>query len=167
MLGAIYVGWRRQPRNALVAYGAGVLVGLIPLLVYDAWAFGSPFHLSYSYVAANSSGVLGLGAPSVKNALRLLVADRGLFVVTPVTAAAIAGIVILWREGRRHDALVPGGGRARSSRTTRVTTCRSAAGFPGRGSSSRSFRSLRSRSRRRTAPRRWRRSRWEWCRLRR
>jgi hypothetical protein len=108
LLGAIYVGWRRQPLRALVAYGAGVLVGLLPLLLYDAWAFGSPFHLSYSYVAANSSGVLGLGAPSVRNALRLLVADRGLFVVNPVTAAAIAGIVLLWREGRRHDALVPG-----------------------------------------------------------
>jgi hypothetical protein len=108
VLGAVYVGWRKQPVKALVAYGAGVLVGLIPLLLYDAWAFGSPFHLSYSYVAANSSGVLGLGAPSVRNALRLLVADRGLFVVNPVTAAAIAGIVLLWREGRRHDAIVPG-----------------------------------------------------------
>ena len=108
LLGAIYVGWRKQPAKALIAYGAGVLVGLIPLLLYDAWAFGSPFHLSYSYVAANSSGVLGLGAPSLKNALRLLVADRGLFVVNPVTAAAFAGIVVLWREGRRHDALVPG-----------------------------------------------------------
>jgi hypothetical protein len=102
-----YVAWRPQPARPLATYAAGVLVGLIPLLLYDWWAFGSPFHLSYSYVAANASGVLGLGAPSVNNALRLVFADRGLFIVNPVTAAALAGIVILYREGRRRDALVP------------------------------------------------------------
>jgi hypothetical protein len=106
LLGA-FVAWRKAPARALCAYGAGVIVGLVPLLAYDWWAFGSPFHLSYSYVGANSSGVLGVGAPNLRNAVRLLVADRGLFVVTPVTAAAIAGIVILYREGRRLDALVP------------------------------------------------------------
>jgi hypothetical protein len=107
LLLGLYVGWRRDPIRPMVAYGAGVVVGLAPLLLYDWWAFGSPLHLSYSYVAANSSGVLGLGAPSVRTLVRLLVADRGLFVVTPVTAAALAGIVILYREGRRADALVP------------------------------------------------------------
>jgi hypothetical protein len=107
LLLGLYVAWRKAPAKAVLAYGAGVFVGLVPLLLYDWWAFGSPFHLSYSYVAANSSGVLGVGAPNLRNAVRLLVADRGLFVVTPVTAAAIAGIVILYREGRRMDALVP------------------------------------------------------------
>jgi hypothetical protein len=92
----------------VLAYGAGLLVGLLPLLAYDWWAFGSPLHLSYSYVAANSGGVLGLGAPSLGNALRLLISGRGLFVVTPVVAAAIAGIFILYREGRRREAVVAG-----------------------------------------------------------
>ncbi len=103
----LYVLFRPSPVRPLAAYCGGFLVGLMPLLLYDALAFGSPFHLSYSYVAANSSGVLGLGAPSLRNLVRLLVADRGLFVVTPVTAAAFAGIVLLWREGRRSDALIP------------------------------------------------------------
>jgi hypothetical protein len=103
----LYAGWRKEPAKALLAYGAGLFVGLLPLLIYDWWAFGSPFHLSYSYVAANSSGVLGLGAPSLRNAVKLLVADRGLLVVTPVMAAGIAGIVILYRERRRMDALIP------------------------------------------------------------
>src|SRR5207248_1616287 len=106
LLGA-YVAWRKEPRNAVLTYGAGFAVGLLPLLVYDTLAFGSPLHLSYSYVGANSSGVLGLGAPSLRTAVRLLVADRGVFVVTPVIAAAVAGIVILYREGRRMDALFP------------------------------------------------------------
>ncbi len=107
VLFAVYVAWREKPIKPLLAYGIGGVVGLLPLLLYDWWAFGSPFHLSYSYVAANSSGVLGLGAPNLRNAVRLLVSDRGLFVVTPVVAAGIAGIAILWREGRRMDALFP------------------------------------------------------------
>lgn len=103
----LYAVWRKAPLRAMLAYGGGFVVGLLPLLLYDWWAFGSPLHLSYSYVAANSSGVLGLGAPSLRHGVELLVADRGLFVVTPVVAAGIAGIVILYREGRRMDALVP------------------------------------------------------------
>ena len=103
----LYVAWRRRPVKPVLAYGCGFLVGLLPLLLYDWWAFGSPLHLSYSYVAANSTGVLGLGAPSLRTLVRLLVADRGMFIVTPVTAVGIAGIVILYREGRRMDALIP------------------------------------------------------------
>jgi hypothetical protein len=103
----VYVAWRKAPAKALIAYGGGVLIGLVPLLLYDWLVFGSPFHLSYASVAANSSGVLGLGWPSLRSAVRLLVSDRGLFVVTPVVAAAIGGIVVLYREGRRTDALLP------------------------------------------------------------
>lgn len=99
--------WRPRPVAAGAVFAAGVLVGLVPLLAYDWWAFGSPLHLSYQYVAANSSGVLGLGAPSARALVKLLASDRGLFVVTPLLAAGIGGIVILWREGRRFDAAVP------------------------------------------------------------
>ncbi len=102
----LFAAWRRAPLRAIVAFGAGSFVGLIPLLAYDWWAFGSPLHLSYQSVAANSSGLLGLGAPSLIAAVKLLIGDRGLFVVTPVTIAAIAGMVVLYREGRRTDALV-------------------------------------------------------------
>jgi hypothetical protein len=104
----LFVLARRAPIKPALAYGAGLLVGLLPLLAYDWWAFGSPLHLSYSYVAANSSGVLGLGAPSLWNALKLLISGRGLFVVTPVIAAAVAGIAVLYREGRRREAIVAG-----------------------------------------------------------
>src|SRR5205823_6144984 len=66
MLG-LYVAWRSEPVKPVLAYGIGFLVGLLPLLLYDWWAFGSPLHLSYSYVAANSSGVLGFGSPSLRS----------------------------------------------------------------------------------------------------
>ncbi len=103
----VYAVWRRDPLKPGLAYAAGFFAGLVPLLLYDWWAFGSPLHLSYSYVAANSSGVLGLGGPSLGRAVELLVADRGLLVVTPVVAAGIAGIAILYREGKRRDAAIP------------------------------------------------------------
>ena len=103
----LYVAWRPSPVKPVLAYAGGVLIGVLPLLLYDWWAFGGPTHLSYSYVAANSSGVLGLGAPSLRNAVKLLVADRGLLLVTPVAAAGLAGIAILWHERRRSDALMP------------------------------------------------------------
>ena len=104
---ALYLVWRDRQIRSLVPYAVGVALGLVPLLLYDWWAFGSPLRLSYSYVAANSSGVLGLGAPSLHNAVSLLLSHRGMFVVTPVAAAALAGIVLLYREGRRMDAVVP------------------------------------------------------------
>jgi hypothetical protein len=104
----LYAVWRKAPIKAALAYGGGLGVGLLPLLLYDWWAFGSPLHLSYSYVAANSSGVLGLGAPSLRHGVELLIADRGLLVVTPVVAAGIVGIAVLYREGRRLDAFISG-----------------------------------------------------------
>lgn len=102
----LYVAWRRTPAKALASYTGGVFIGLIPLLAYNMWAFGSPLHLSYQSVAANSSGLLGLGAPSFTAAVKLLLADRGLLIVTPVCAAALAGIVVTYREGDRETAIV-------------------------------------------------------------
>lgn len=110
ILGALLgllVAWRQEPVKPVLTYGAGVAVGLVPLLLYDWWAFGSPLHLSYQSVAANSSGVVGLTGPSLWRAVELLISGRGLLVVTPVCAAAIAGMVILYREGRRTEALIP------------------------------------------------------------
>jgi hypothetical protein len=99
--------WRPRPAAAALTFGAGVAIGLIPLLGYNWWAFGDPLHLSYQSVAANSSGVLGMTGPTLSKAVRLLFANRGLLVITPVVGAAVAGIVVLWREGRRADAAVP------------------------------------------------------------
>jgi hypothetical protein len=104
---AVYVAWRPLRIRALTVFGVGIFIGLLPLFGYNWWAFGSPLHLSYESVAANSGGVLGMTGPSVAGAVRLLFANRGFLVVTPVFAAVLAGIVILWREGRRFDALVP------------------------------------------------------------
>lgn len=102
-------------------YLAGLVAGSAPLLAYNAWAFGSPFRNGYSYavselgetghdvVGANDVGFFGLTYPRLGDALDLLFdSDRGLFVLTPVVAVALAGLVPLWRRGSRREAVFVG-----------------------------------------------------------
>jgi hypothetical protein len=97
------------------------VVGVLPLLAFNTWAFGSPFTLSYTNaltasvgsgsdpsVGANSSGFYGVGVPDPRAALSLLVSEKGLLVVTPLAVAALFGLPLLWQMGRRAEALVCG-----------------------------------------------------------
>lgn len=121
LLGLYVVAGADRIRSGLT-YAGGVVVGLVPLVVYNAFAFGSPTHLSteYGVVVAGQSGhdvvqegaggsPFGLGPPSIEGLAQLLASSRGLVVAGPVVALAIAGFVLLWRRGRRHEALLAGG----------------------------------------------------------
>jgi hypothetical protein len=104
----------------VLLYGAGLLAGVVPLLAYNAWAFGSPFTLSYTnalkapvgtgapVVGANENGIYGVGVPDPRAALSLLVSEKGLLVVTPLAVAALFGLPLLWRAGRRAEVVVCG-----------------------------------------------------------
>jgi hypothetical protein len=117
---AAYAAAGERPLRRVVAYGAGAVVGVLPLLAFNAWAFGSPFTLSYTNaltapvgpgtpsVGANSSGLYGVGVPDPRAALSLLVSEKGLLVVTPLAVVALFGLPLLWRMGRRAEALVCG-----------------------------------------------------------
>lgn len=114
VLGA-YAAARSPRARRLVTFGAGGLIGLLPLLLFDWWAFGSPFHLPYSGPPGQGAaggwaqeGFFGLGKPSPRMAVELFLSQRGLFVLTPVTAAGVAGIVLLWRRGLRAEAALIG-----------------------------------------------------------
>jgi len=99
------------------AYAAGTLVGVLPVAVYNWWAFGSVTHLSYAnavlvpgrtghdVVGANSQGLFGVLAPSPRVALDLLFASRGLFTMSPLLIMAVVGLVFLFRCGKRAEAL--------------------------------------------------------------
>jgi 4-amino-4-deoxy-L-arabinose transferase-like glycosyltransferase len=103
-------------RRGLV-YGGGVLAGLLPLVAYNLWAFGSLTHNSYgdavkiqgisghAVLGLNDSGFFGIGTPSLHAFEQLLFAPRGLLVVSPVLALAVAGTFLLHRRGRRAEAL--------------------------------------------------------------
>jgi hypothetical protein len=107
-------------RRAL-SYGAGVIAGIVPLAIYNLWAFGSVTHMSYkdavkiqglsghAVLGINDSGFFGIGVPSFHTLLQLLFAPRGLLVLSPVLALAVVGDVLLYRRGRRAEALVIGG----------------------------------------------------------
>jgi hypothetical protein len=90
------------------AYSGGVLVGLLPLLLFNWWAFGTPTHIAYEdYYAGGekAGGVFGFGLPSSGHAHDLLFQSMGLLVLTPVVVAAVGGGLLLLRR-RPAEALV-------------------------------------------------------------
>ena len=112
-------------RRGLV-YSGGVLAGVLPLLAYDKWAFGSFTHLSYSNVVLlrgksghdvvqglsgvhGQQGFHGVSSPRVRATLEVLFLSRGALRLMPVLALGVVGLVMLYRRGRRAEALVIAG----------------------------------------------------------
>ena len=99
-----------------LAYGSGAIAGVLPLLAYQWWAFGSPLHTTYVGAVAktgisghdvlglNDDGIFGITAPRIGDGLALLFGGRGLLTLTPVLVMAIAGVVAMRRSGRRAEA---------------------------------------------------------------
>lgn len=92
-----------QRWNAVLALVLGGLVGGAGLLVYNALAFGSPFHLGYSDVVGfegMKQGFFGLRAPDPGVLLQILFGlYRGLLPLAPVLILVPIGLV---RLGRTH-----------------------------------------------------------------
>jgi hypothetical protein len=100
------------PRGVITRAGAyigGGLVGIVPLLLYNHYAFRSWTHLAYSDVPRQQHGFFGIGVPSPKVLATLLFDSRGLFTISPVLLMAVIGTVMLYRRGRRAEALSIGG----------------------------------------------------------
>jgi uncharacterized membrane protein YhaH (DUF805 family) len=119
ILGVYAITRTRAPGAVLrrgAAYAAGVLAGLVPLAIYNLWAFGELRHNSYegavaisghtghARVGLNDGGFFGITWPRPGQAAELLLSARGLLVLTPVVACGVAGIVLLHRRGRRAEA---------------------------------------------------------------
>jgi hypothetical protein len=107
-----------SPRLARgLAYATGAAAGLLPLLAYQWLVYGSPLHTPYDdvvvvagrsghdVVRSNGEGFLGVTTPSFGDAIRLLVDDRGLLMLSPLALAGVVGLVLLWRAGRRAESL--------------------------------------------------------------
>ncbi len=91
----------------LLRYAIGAVPPLALLGAYDWAAFGSPFHLSYRYVAnayagEQASGFFGIHVPHLHGIDLVLLGDRGLLVASPIVVAAAAGLVLLARQHRRE-----------------------------------------------------------------
>ncbi len=98
------------------AYAAGAVAGALPMLAFNLWAFGDPLELAYGYavdepgltghdvLGLNSDGFFGINPPSLDGAVELLLANRGLLVLTPIVAMAVVGVVLMGRRGHRAEA---------------------------------------------------------------
>lgn len=107
----LYAAAQAPHVRRLALYAAGGAVGLLPVWVFNVWAFGNPLHLGYSGVAGQgaaggwqSTGFFGQTVPSFHILVSLLLSQRGLIVMTPVVAASVAGAVLLWRRSLRSEA---------------------------------------------------------------
>jgi hypothetical protein len=87
------------------AYILGGIVGLIPLLLYNHYAFHSWTHLAYADVHKQQRGFFGIEAPSLKVLSTLLLDSRGLLTISPVLIMGAIGTVMLFRRARRAEAL--------------------------------------------------------------
>jgi hypothetical protein len=88
-----------------LCYLVGLLPGGLALAGYNWAAFGSPLHLSYGYVAnrfarSQASGFFGVSLPRWQSFDRVLFADRGLLVTSPVVLMAAIGLALLARRHR-------------------------------------------------------------------
>jgi hypothetical protein len=97
-----------HPRGVLARFGAyvlGGLIGIVPLLLYNHYAFHSWTHLAYSNIPRQQKGFFGIGLPSLKVMATLLFDSRGLLTLSPVLAMGAVGTWLLYRRGMRAEAL--------------------------------------------------------------
>jgi hypothetical protein len=100
----------RLPRAA--AYASGAVLGAVPMLAFNVWAFGNPLRLAYSDAVAfpgqsghdvlglNSDGFFGITVPRFDSAFDLLFAGRGLIAMTPIIVMAVVGVFMMRRRHR-------------------------------------------------------------------
>ncbi|MGI8441123.1 MAG: hypothetical protein ACR2NV_13185 [Thermoleophilaceae bacterium] len=118
VLGVYAISRNRNWIRRGLAYSTGAVLGVVPLLLYNAWAFGSITHLSYSDALAppgeagqdvigfHDVGFFGVGVPDPGVAVDVLFSPRGLLVCTPVLVAGLIGIGGMYRRGWRAEAAV-------------------------------------------------------------
>jgi hypothetical protein len=87
------------------AYLAGGLLGAAPLLLYNHYAFHSFTHLAYANIARQKQGFFGIDLPNLKVLATLLLDSRGLWTISPLLIPGALGTVLLYRRGKRAEAL--------------------------------------------------------------
>ena len=100
---ALFLLARTRSAGGLAWYGAGVLVPLLVICAYNITCFGTPFTTNYAYQSptfVTESRILGVFALPRLDVLLLLLFSpfRGLFFSSPVLLAAVAGLVVMWRD---------------------------------------------------------------------
>ncbi len=105
----VYAIARRPLLPRAAAYTAGAIVGVLPALFFNLWAFGSMFKFSYANVVgdqdANKRGLFGIAGPNFGVLIQLLFSPIGLLVLTPVVIMGLVGLgLLVYRRGHRLEA---------------------------------------------------------------
>jgi hypothetical protein len=116
LVGVVLLGYALARRTdwlrRTAAYAAGTVAGALPMLAFNTWAFGNPLKLAYGDAVAfpgvsghdllglNSHGFFGITAPRFDSAVSLLLAGRGLLVLTPIIVMAVVGVFMMRRQHR-------------------------------------------------------------------
>ncbi len=87
------------------AFVFGGLIGIVPLLLYNHYAFHSWTHLAYQNIERQKQGFFGISLPSLKVLATLLLDSRGLLTISPVLAMGAVGTWLLYKRGHRAEAL--------------------------------------------------------------
>ena len=77
----------------------------LPLAIYNQSAFGSFTHVAYDDIPRQQHGFFGIHFPSLHVLATLLLSSRGLLTISPVLVMAGIGIALMYRRGRRAEAL--------------------------------------------------------------
>ena len=107
----LYLVSRRDSLNAMGLfsrvgpYVLGGLIGIVPLALYNHYAFHSWTHLAYSNIPRQQQGFFGIGLPSLRVLATLLLDSRGLLTISPVLVMGAVGTWMLYKRGKRAEAL--------------------------------------------------------------
>jgi hypothetical protein len=98
VLGGAYACTRTPWLRRAFAFGAGLAVGVLPLLLFNWWALKSPFRSTYAgwhYPGSHAKVIaFDFGVPTPRSLLVVLLYPTGL----PLLAAAVVGVVLLHRR---------------------------------------------------------------------
>jgi hypothetical protein len=116
LVGVVLLGYALSRRTDWLrrgaAYAGGAVAGALPMLAFNVWAFGNPLKLAYGDAVAfpgasghdvlglNSHGFFGITAPRFDSAVSLLLAGKGLLVLTPIIVMAVVGVFMMRKQHR-------------------------------------------------------------------
>jgi hypothetical protein len=114
---ALWLGWQLWSRpdrlRLFVAAAAGAALPIAALLGYHALAFDSPWRTGYdtsvTFAVYHQQGFLGITKLRwIAFHNSMVGADNGLLTFAPWLLLALPGLVLLWRRGRRGEAVTLG-----------------------------------------------------------
>ena len=99
--------WGRTAKfQFITCASAGFFLFILPLIIYNYVAFGSPFSVGYNYVQSfegMKEGFFGISIPDFNILIRLIISPyRGLLWFSPILLLTPIAIYLLWRNHKNN-----------------------------------------------------------------